>query len=361
MELFASTVMWDGDGKLTVYDKTQGVQNVQRYVCGIFGMKPDDVRVMSPFVGGAFGAGLRPQYQVVLAVLAARALQRSVRLVLTRQQMYALGHRPATIERLTLGAKADGTLDAVIHEAIAMTSQYEEFSRNDTGWSGVLYNAPTRSMCTSWRGSTFPTPCDMRAPGAATGVYALECAMDELAVALKLDPLELRLRCYSDRDQNADAPYTSKAAARMLPAGRRGLRLEQAQRRSRGRCATAASSSAGAWRRASGKPCRWTMRARIVLTANGHAEVACATSDIGTGTYTIMAQVAADMLGVPIDNVTVKLGDSTLPHSPVEGGSWTAASVSHAIARQPTRSATSCCASPRRCRDRRSPAPGPTT
>ena len=99
MELFASTVVWDGDGKLTVYDKTQGVQNVQRYLCSVFGMKPDDVRVMSPFVGGAFGSGLRPQYQVVLAVLAARALKRSVRLVLTRQQMYGLGYRPATIER----------------------------------------------------------------------------------------------------------------------------------------------------------------------------------------------------------------------------------------------------------------------
>ena len=103
MELFATTVVWDGDGKLTVYDKTQGVQNVQRYVCSVFGLKPDDVRVMSPFVGGAFGSGLRPQYQVVLAVLARAALKRSVRLVLTRQQMYGLGYRPATIERVALG------------------------------------------------------------------------------------------------------------------------------------------------------------------------------------------------------------------------------------------------------------------
>src|SRR5882757_6349046 len=111
MELFASTVIWDGDGKLTIYDKTQGVQNVHRYVCSVFDMKPDDVRIMSPYVGGAFGSGLRPQYQVVLAVLAARALQRSVRLVLTRQQMYALGYRPGMIQRIDLGAKADGTLD----------------------------------------------------------------------------------------------------------------------------------------------------------------------------------------------------------------------------------------------------------
>ena len=104
MELFAATVIWDGDGKLTVFDKTQGVQNVQRYVCGVFGLNPDNVRVLSPFVGGAFGSGLRPQYEVVLAVQGALQLQRSVRLVLTREQMYSLGYRPATIERVALGA-----------------------------------------------------------------------------------------------------------------------------------------------------------------------------------------------------------------------------------------------------------------
>src|SRR6266513_6073123 len=118
------------NGKLTVYDKTQGVQNVQKYLCGVFGMKSEDVRVMSPFMGGGFGSGLRPQYQVVLAVLGALKLERSVRLVLTRQQMYGLGYRPATIERLALGAKADGTLDTIAHEAIAVTSQFEDFSGN---------------------------------------------------------------------------------------------------------------------------------------------------------------------------------------------------------------------------------------
>ena len=107
MELYASTAMWDGGGKLTVYDKTQGVQNVQRYLCNVFNKEPEDVRVISPYVGGAFGSGLRPQYQVVLAVMGALALQRSVRLILTRQQMYGLGHRPATIERLTLGARKE--------------------------------------------------------------------------------------------------------------------------------------------------------------------------------------------------------------------------------------------------------------
>jgi xanthine dehydrogenase YagR molybdenum-binding subunit len=331
MELYASTAIWDGGGKLTVYDKTQGVQNVQRYICSVFDMKPDEVRVVSPFVGGAFGSGLRPQYQVMLTVLAARALQRSVRLVLTRQQMYALCYRPASIERLTLGAKSDGTLDAITHDAIAITSQYEEFARKDTIWSSALYKCANTKYSHKLARLDLPTPSDMRAPGAATGVYALEAAMDELAVALNLDPLELRLRNYSDRDQNEDLPYTSK---QLRECYRQGAEAFGWSKRNPEPRSMRDDGELVGWGMATGVWEALQMRAdaRIVLTANGHAEVACATSDIGTGTYTIMAQVAADMLGLPIDNVTIKLGDSTLPQSPVEGGSWIAASVSHAIA-----------------------------
>jgi xanthine dehydrogenase YagR molybdenum-binding subunit len=331
MELFAATVVWKDGGKLTIFDKTQGVQNVQRYICGVFGLNTNDVRVMSPFVGGAFGSGLRPQYEVVLAVQGALQLKRSVRLVLTRQQMYGLGYRPATIERLALGANADGTLDTVTHEAIAMTSQYEDFSRNDTSWSGILYKSANAKYEHKLVRLDVPTPADMRAPGAATGVYALECAMDELAVALKIDPVELRLRCYSERDQNTGVPFTSK---QLLECYRKGAELFRwAQRDPKPRSMRDGTDLVG-WGMATGvwEALQMPMGARIVLTSNGHAEVSCATSDIGTGTYTVMAQVAADMLGVPIDNVTVKLGDSTLPHSMVEGGSWTAVSVSHAIA-----------------------------
>jgi xanthine dehydrogenase YagR molybdenum-binding subunit len=332
MELYASTVLWEGNGKLTVYDKTQGVQNVQHYLCGVFKMKPDDMRVVSPFVGGAFGSGLRPQYQVALAVLAARALERSVRLVLTRRQMYGLGYRPGTIERLAIGAKADGTLDAISHEAIAVTSQYEDFYRNDTGWSGQLYRSANAKHLHKLVRLDLATPSDMRAPGAATGVYALECAMDELAVALKLDPLELRLRCYSDRDQHAGIPYTSKQLRECYRQGADafGWSKRNAEPRSMrdGSDLVGWSMATGIW-----EALQMECATRIVLTANGHAEVVSAFSDIGTGTYTIMAQVTADMLGLPLDNVTVRLGDSTLPQAPVEGGSWTAASVSHAIVR----------------------------
>ena len=330
MELFASTAIWEGDGKLTVYDKTQGVQNVQRYLCSVFEKKPDEVRVMSQYVGGAFGSGLRPQYQVVLATLGALALQRSVRLVLTRRQMYGLGHRPATIERLALGAKADGTLDAVTHEAIAVTSQYEEFSRNDTGWAALLYKSANAKYVHRLARLDVPTSCDMRAPGAATGMYALESAMDELAVALKLDPIELRLRCYSDRDQNEDLPYTSKQLRECYRQGAETFGWDK--RNPEPRSMRDGGELVG-WGMASGvwEALQMPAAARIVLTANGHAEVFCAASDIGTGTYTILAQVAADALGLPIQNISVKLGDSTLPQAPVEGGSWMAASASHAV------------------------------
>lgn len=331
MELYASTVTWDGGGKLTVYDKTQGVQNVQRYVCSIFDMKPDDVRVMSPYVGGAFGSGLRPQYQVVLTVLAARALERPVRLVLTRQQMYSLGYRPAMIQRIELGATAGGTLDAITHDAITVTSQYEEFHRHETTWSGLLYKSANAKYTHKLARLDLPTPCDMRGPSATTGVYALESAMDELAVALRLDPLELRLRCYSDRDQNnGGLPFSSKNLGECYRQGAEAFGWDK--RNPEPRSMRDGSELVG-WGMATGvwEALQVPIAVRIVLTANGHAEVACATSDIGTGTYTIMAQVAADALGLPIDNISIKLGDSTLPQSPVEGGSWIAASVSNGI------------------------------
>jgi xanthine dehydrogenase YagR molybdenum-binding subunit len=330
MEPYASTVIWNGEGKLTVYDKTQGVQNVHRYVCSIFDMKPEDVRIMSPFVGGAFGSGLRPQYQVVLAVLAARALRRSVRVVLTRQQMYSLGYRPAMIQRIQLGAKANGTLDAITHDATTVTSQYEDFHRHETTWSGLLYKSETAKYTHRLARLDLPTSCDMRGPSATTGVYALEAAMDELAVALKLDPLELRLLCYSDRDQNSGLPYSSKNLRECYRQGAAAFGWDKRKPESR---SMRDGSDLVGWGMATGvwEALQVPITVRIALTANGNAQVSCATSDIGTGTYTIMAQVAADMLGLPIESIDIKLGDSALPQSPVEGGSWIAASVSNGI------------------------------
>jgi xanthine dehydrogenase YagR molybdenum-binding subunit len=330
MELYASTAVYERDGKLTVYDKTQGVQNVHGYLCSVLEMKPEDVRVVSLFMGGGFGSGLRPQFQVVLAALAARALRRSVRVVLTRPQLYVLGYRPAMIQTIAIGASREGTLHAITHEAVTVTSQYEDYFRQETGWSGLLYKCANAKYQHKLARLDLATACDMRAPSAASALFALESAMDEVAVALKLDPVELRLRCYSDRDQNSDRPYSSKALRECYRQGAEAFGWHK--RNPEPRSMRDGGDLVG-WGMASGvwEALQAPIAVRIRLSANGHADVSCATSDIGTGTYTIMAQVAAETLGLPLDSISVKLGDSSLPKSPVEGGSWIAASVSNGI------------------------------
>jgi xanthine dehydrogenase YagR molybdenum-binding subunit len=235
------------------------------------------------------------------------------------------------IQKIKLGAKTDGTLDAITHEAITGTSQYENFYRQETGWSGLLYRCANVKYMHKLAQLDLATACDMRSPSAATGVFALESAMDELAVALKLDPLELRLRCYSDSDQNNGRPYSSK---RLRECYRQGAEAFGWDKRSIEPRSMRDGGELVGWGMATGvwDAMQMPIAVRIVLSANGHAEVSSATSDIGTGTHTIMAQVAADKLGLPLDSITIKLGDSTLPRSPVEGGSWLAASVSNGIA-----------------------------
>ena len=210
MEPFAATAVWEGNGHITVFDKTQGPQNCRNYVAGVFGMPRDKVRVLSPYVGGGFGSGLRPQYELPLAVLAARALKRSVRVTLTRQQMFTLGYRAANVHEMTLAANQDGSLASFRHEAVSMTSQFEDFQRDLVNWSSLLYKCVNSELGQRLVKLDQNTPCDMRAPGGAEGAYAIECAMDELAYAANIDPLELRLINYSDKDQIQDRRYSSK-------------------------------------------------------------------------------------------------------------------------------------------------------
>ena len=174
MEMFAATVIPEEDGRLTVYDKTQGVKNVQSYLCRVFNLSEDELRVISPFVGGAFGSGLRPQYHVVLAVLAARELKRPVRVSLTRQQMFTFGHRPESLQRVALGASREQKLEAVIHEVISETSRFEDYTENVVNWSGLLYQCDNVRLQHQVVPLDLYTPIDMRAPGAVWGVYALE-------------------------------------------------------------------------------------------------------------------------------------------------------------------------------------------
>lgn len=330
MEMHASTVIWEGDGRITVYDKNQGSQNVQAYLANVFNFSSDKVRVLNPFVGGAFGSGLRPQWQVNLAALAAKKLERSVRVVMTRQQMFTHVHRPECLQCVTLGADESGKLASIMIDATTSTSRYESHSESVVKWGGTVYGCDNASFGYSLAPLDTSTPGDMRAPGAATGVNLFEIAMDELAYAAGIDPLELRMVNFTDRDPVNDLPYTSKA---LLAAYREGAARFGWDKRSHAPRSMRDGKELIGWGMATGI---WEMllaqtSVRATLEADGRLEIASAASDIGTGTYTIMAQVAADALGLPVESVRVKLGDSDLPASPIEGGSWMAASVGAAI------------------------------
>jgi xanthine dehydrogenase YagR molybdenum-binding subunit len=330
MENFGSTAVWEGDGRLTVYDKTQGAPNCHKYLCNVFGLAKDKVRVLSPYVGGAFGVGLRPNYQLFMAVLAAIGIKRSVKVALTRQQMFTLGYRPQTIQTLSLGADEDGSLVAFKHDAIANTSRFEDYQEPTVPWSGALYHCDNAAVSAELARVDLFTPCDMRAPGGAVGVYAIECAMDELSYAVGIDPLELRLKNYSEIDQNEDKPFSSKALKGCYQQGaeRFGWSKRKLEPRSmrEGRELVGYGMATGIW-----EGLRVPSSARASLAPDGTLEIASATADIGTGTYTILTQIGAEMLGLPLDKVKVKIGDSDLPVAPVEGGSWTAASVGSAV------------------------------
>ena len=330
MEPFAATAVWEGDGRITVFDKTQGPQNCRNYVAGVFEMPRDKVRVLSPYVGGGFGSGLRPQYELHLAVLAALALKRAVRVPLTRQQMFTLGYRAANVHTLALGANSDGNLVSFRHDAVAMTSQFEDFQRDLSNWSILLYRCANVDLAQRLVKLDQNTPCDMRAPGGAEAMYPIECAMDELAYAANMDPLELRLINYSDKDQIHDRPYSSKKLRECYRQG--AERFGWSKRNPRPRSMRDGNELVG-WGMATGiwEAMQMPASAKAVLTANGSVEIASATADIGPGTYTMMTQLGAEMLGVPLESVTAKLGDSALPDAPVEGGSFTTSSVGCAI------------------------------
>jgi xanthine dehydrogenase YagR molybdenum-binding subunit len=330
MEPYASTAVWADDGTLTVYDKTQGVKNVQGFLCSVFDYDDEQVRVLSPYVGGAFGSGLRPQYQVFLAVLAARELKRSVKVTLSRQQMFGLCYRPFAWQRVALGASREGQLQAIIHRAVQNTSRYEHYCESTVHWTAVLYQCDNLEVSFKLAQLDLAAPADMRAPGAAWGLFALESAMDELAVALTIDPLELRLRNYAERDQNRNLPFSSKALRECYTQGaeRFGWSRRKAEpRQLRKDGALIGLGMAGAMWESPQLPAS----ARALLTLDGQLTVSSATADIGTGTYTIMTQVAADTLGLPLSHVRFHLGDSSLPKAPVEGGSFTASTVGPAV------------------------------
>jgi xanthine dehydrogenase YagR molybdenum-binding subunit len=331
MEMFATTVVRGEDGHLTIYDKSQSSQNCRWYVSHAFGLSKSKLTVRNPYVGGAFGSGLRPQYQLPLAVMAALQLERSVRVVLTRQQMFSFGHRPETWQQVKLAANEDGRLQAIVHNAVHETSRLEDYVEVVVNWSGQMYACENIKLGYKLVGQDRHSPIDMRAPGAAHGVHALEVAMDEMAYALKMDPLAFRLKNYAEVNPLDDKPYSSKELRQCYRLG--SERFGWKDRPIEPRSMREGEELVG-WGMATGMWDALVMVARVsaVLHADGRLVVSSAASDIGTGTYTVMSMIAAEAMGLPMERVTFQLGDSTLPVAPVEGGSSHVATVGSGVA-----------------------------
>ena len=330
IELFSTIAQWTGN-KLTVNDKTQWVPNVQEHLAMVFGLPPADVQVISPFVGGAFGAALRPWSHPTVAAMAARAVRRPVKLVVTRKQMFTShGHRPYTVQRVALGASKDGALTAIVHEGYGQTSVYEENTEALLDATRFLYASP--NCITKYRlvPGNIQTPLYMRGPGECSGVFALDSAMDELAYKLKIDPLEFRIRNHSDRDPESGLPYSSKSLLECYSQGaeRFGWSRRKMEPRSTrdGRYLVGLGMSSGTY-----PTLRVPSSARATIFKDGTAVVQSSATDIGTGTWTTMKIIGAEALALSLDRVRSELGDSTLPRAAVQGNSMLTASLGSAV------------------------------
>jgi xanthine dehydrogenase YagR molybdenum-binding subunit len=330
IEPHATIAVWDSDF-LTLYDKTQWVDNDRKEIAHVFGIPEESIRVVSPFVGGAFGSGLRTWPHVTVAVLAAKVVGRPVRVELTRRELYtSVGFRPHTEQRVALGAEQDGTLTAIIQEAWGQVSEYEEYAEVTLDPARNTYACP--NVRTRYRLVEMNTnsPCPMRGPGVATGLLAHETAMDELAVALGMDPIALRLKNYAEKDQHKDLPWSSKELRECYRVG--AERFGWAQRNPEPRSMREDGQLVGYGMATAAYPShRSKASAKVTLFSDGTALVRSAASDMGPGTYTSITQVAADALGLPMEAVRFELGDTDMPFAPVHGGSITLASVGTAV------------------------------
>jgi xanthine dehydrogenase YagR molybdenum-binding subunit len=328
--LFASTAYWDGE-LLTVHDSTQGPAFARTALATAFGVPDSAVRVLAPFVGGAFGAGLRTWPHVVLAALAARVVDRPVKLVLSRAQMFtSVGYRPPTVQRLRIGATRTGELVALDHAGTEPTALADDFAESLTRGSAALYDCPNMSGRTRQVRLNVACPTWMRGPGEAPGVFALECALDELAWELRMDPVELRLRNYAWAHPQTGLPWASKALRACYERGaeRFGWSRRTPEPRSmrNGRMLVGLGMASAYYGYV-----QVACQARASLGQDGVAFVRSAATDIGPGTYTVMTQVAADTLGLPLDRVRFELGDTAMPPAPLQGGSGLTAALGSAV------------------------------
>ena len=327
MEPSAAIAQWNGD-KLILYDATQWVVGARNVLADTLGLPREDVHLISSFVGGGFGCKGFTWPHSIGAAIAARHVGRPVKLALTRQQMFtSVGHRGATRQTITLAANGSGELMAIHHQNLTEASMVDDFIERCGVMTGFLYKCPNVSLKNTGARVNIATPTPMRAPGESTGLFALESALDELACQLKMDPVELRLRNYAETDPEKGLPYSSKHLRECYQVcqAKFGWKKGGAPRRD-GRFLIGQGMATATY-----PGYRFQGAARVRILSDGSVVVASATQDLGTGTYTTMTQVAAETLGVEPETIRVELGDSTLPPSPVSGGSMTTASVTPAV------------------------------
>ena len=330
MEAHAVTAAWQGD-HLTLYDSSQNIFGAQTALAELYSLPKENVHVMSQFVGGAFGSkgGLWPH--AVVAVIAAREVKRPVKLVVTRKQLYfGNGHRPETEQRVALGANADGKLVSIIHEGITQGNDVSNYAERFVRPTQVIYASDNIRGVNPVVSLNLPSPTYMRAPGESPGMFAIESAMDELAYALKMDPLQLRLVNHADANPTDGKPWSSKSLKECYQQG--ADRFGWSKRNAEPRSMKNGKDLVG-WGMASATyPAhRSPASARAVVGKDGNVVVSCGSHEMGMGTATVMAQLAAETLGVPVARVKFDYGDTTLPAAPISAGSMTAASVGSAV------------------------------
>ena len=330
MEPHACVAHWQ-EGTITVWEPSQWVAGAQVEIAEWMGIDTEAVRIISPYVGGGFGSKPVPYTHVALACVASRALKRPIKVSLTRPQTFTgLGGRPATSQQLELGASRDGKIQAIIQRSFSETSLIDVFAENCSKVTARMYAVENVSAQHQVRPINTVTPGWMRAPGENPSAFGLEVAMDEMAYALNIDPLELRLRNWADKDYQLDLPWSSRRLKEAYQKGAEAFGWDR-------RIMTPRSMREGreliGWGMASGTyPVnKLPAEAKIILTPQGRFVVQCAGADIGTGTYTILAQTAADILGVDSTTIEVELGDTRLPRAGVAGGSQLAGNVTAAV------------------------------
>jgi xanthine dehydrogenase YagR molybdenum-binding subunit len=331
MELASIIARWEGADKVTVYTKTQGVQSTQRAIRDAFQIPLENITVHAEHVGGAFGMGLRTWPYEIAALMGARKTGRPLKLVLHREQMFTnVGHRPATRQKIGLGATSDGKLTGITHEAIADTSSYEEFTEATVNISRFLYASPNANTRYRIVPLNVCTPVWMRGPGEASGSFALESAMDEMAFKLNLDPIEFRLRNHADADPESNKPWSSKYLKECYQMGADHIGWKNRQLQPRALKDGdwligygMGTGSFGAFRGAASVKGRLQPDGRLLLQ--------CSVNDMGPGTATMMTAIASDALGLPVGKISIQMGSTGLPPGPTQGGSTVTSTVGSAV------------------------------